>query len=134
MKKNLLLIIIIVAIVSVIFYPKDVGRPLCGPICPGVGLHYYEIPCIGFEARYNVIDFYWDVCYGLSYGEKKCYGVPYTEWNNWEKIGTRELNTQLDCDYPCNDPEIKSMCQTQENLNFGIVILNCNTTKEKCGW
>ena len=87
----LIITIILVALVG-FFYPKSVGGPLCGPVCPVLGLHYYEQSCLGIKVRYTVIDSYNDICYGLPIGEKKCYGVPYTAESGSEDI-------ELDCDY-----------------------------------
>jgi len=107
------------------FYPKSVGGPLCGPVCPSLGLHYWEKDCIGFRQRYSCpmsfmdffgsifgvkricADAYADYCFGLPIGEKRCYGVPYIEKGN---LNNRELN----CDYPCNDEEVRSICQNQK--------------------
>jgi len=123
-KYTLIITIVIISLVA-FFFPKNVGGPLCGPVCPGVGLHYYEKSCFGFKVRHTVIDSYSDICYGLSIGEKKCFGVPYTEGSG---------NVQLDCNYPCNDNTVKNMCQNQENLTFGSLTINCDALNRKCGW
>ncbi len=126
-KKYLILtIVFIILALIVFFYPKNVGGPLCGPVCPSVGLHHYEKPCFGIKVRNTFIDGYSDTCYGLSIGEKKCYGVPYTN--------PGMDNIRLDCDYPCNDNAVKAMCQTQGNITIGTTTYRCVAINNRCNW
>lgn len=127
-RKYLFLIIAIVVITLVAFFsPKHVGGPLCGPVCPDVGLSTYLQSCFGFKVTRSFIDGFSVDCYGLPIGEKKCFGVPYTE-------GSGSKNIQLDCNYPCNDDSIKNMCQTQENLTFDGLVIHCEALNRKCDW
>lgn len=73
MNKLIILLVILVIIVA-IFYPKRVGGPLCGPLCPPVGLKSYERDCLGVKNRRNVIDGFTDYCYGIPWGQIRCYG------------------------------------------------------------
>ena len=51
-----------------------VGEPLCGPICPDLGLQYWKRDCLGYVQRTNIIDGFTDRCFGIPIGEKKCFG------------------------------------------------------------
>ena len=84
--------LIILLLSFIFFFPKEVGGNLCGPVCPPQGLHYFEQECFGLKIRTKVIDAYWDNCYGLPIEEKRCYGVPYTEY---PKIADKVI----DCNY-----------------------------------
>jgi len=126
-RKYLILTLVILVVLVGFFFPKRVGGNLCGPECPSHGLHYFEQGCLGIKIRTTVIDAYWDTCYGLPVGEKKCYGVPYTETENFE-------DRELDCNYPCNDENIKTICQQQKNITFGGVTYSCEGINRKCRW
>ena len=126
-KRNLVVVIsVIVLAVVIVFIPKNVGGVLCGPVCPSYGLHYYEQDCLGIKSRYNVIDAYYDNCYGLAIGERMCYGVPYSE----ENLNDREL----DCNYPCTDDNLRIMCQDKENITIGPYTYSCEWFIDKCNW
>lgn len=75
MKKTIIIATIVLVLV-VAFFPKKSGGPLCGPICPPDGLHYWERQCLGVVVRDNFIDGYTDRCFGIPVGERKCYGDP----------------------------------------------------------
>lgn len=72
--KKIILTAVILVIIVVVFYPKDAGGPLCGPICPPTGLKRYERDCLGIKIRKNVIDGFRDYCYGIPLGQTSCYG------------------------------------------------------------
>ena len=129
MQRKYLFLIVAITLVALIgfFIPKNVGGPLCGPVCPGVGLSTYSQSCLGFKVASTFIDGFSVDCYGLPVGEKKCFGVAYTE-------GPGSENIQIDCDYPCNDNNVKSMCLTQGNLTFGGLTIHCDALNRKCGW
>ena len=92
MHKIILIIIAIVALVAtIIIFSPPVGGPLCGPICPRVGLHRWEKACLGIKIHRDGIDTFSDTCIGIPLGEKKCYGVPRG------KEGFE--NVHLPCDY-----------------------------------
>ncbi|MBI2578970.1 MAG: hypothetical protein HYW26_04635 [Candidatus Aenigmarchaeota archaeon] len=130
--KYLLLIIgiIIIALIG-FFFPRNIGGILCGPVCPPHGLHYYEQSCFGMKYRFihtNCSDCgYSDICFGIPTGEKRCFGVPYTETENFE---SREIG----CNYPCNDENVKIMCQNQENITFDGLTYFCDGINRKCNW
>lgn len=112
----------------VFFYPKDVGGPLCGPVCSSQGLHYYKKQCLGIKVRSAYIDAYDDVCYGVPVSEKKCYGVPYRRDDNVKQ------DIELDCKYPCGDLFVKELCQSEETVKFGIETYECKALAVKCNW
>jgi hypothetical protein len=58
-----------------IFYPKEIGSPLCGPVCPPTGPQYWEQSCLGVTIRKNFIDSYSNRCFGIPVGERACYGI-----------------------------------------------------------
>jgi len=129
MKKKYLLLITVIIIIGIsgFFYPKNVGGPLCGPVCPGLGLHYYRQDCLGFKVRYTMIDAYSDECYGVPVGEKKCYGVPYDEKTNFNDI-------ELSCNYPCNDVNVREICSKSANITIGPETHFCDAINRKCNW
>jgi hypothetical protein len=96
-RKYLFLVLaIVIAIAAILvigrqFAPK-VGGNMCGPVCESVGPHYYEQDCLGVKIRTLVMDAYWDSCYGIPVGGKRCYGVPYTEKENF-------TDRLIDCNY-----------------------------------
>ena len=108
------------------FYPKNSGGPLCGPICPELGLHYYRQLCFGIERTNTEIDSNTVTCYGWPVGETKCYGTRYDPPSS--------RNVQLPCDYPCTDAKIRTSCQSAETLTFGSIKLNCDALKTQCNW
>lgn len=136
MNKNVLILIPIVVVLVLasigFFYPKEVGGNLCGPVCPSRGLHYYKQGCLGIDKRYTAIDASWTICYGLPIGEKKCYGVPYTEPE--EEIDKAIIDRELDCNYPCNDEDVRGMCQNQEAIIFETETFYCAGLRKKCNW
>lgn len=131
------------------FYPKIVGGPLCGPVCFRLGLHKWETGCLGFQKYHTCpdmglkefltewlfndkrtcLDTFATYCFGLAIGEKRCYGMSYTDTNE-SNFEDREIS----CDYPCNDKEIEMMCREKETLTFDGTTLICKALKEKCGW
>jgi hypothetical protein len=77
MKKLLIGIVVIIAVVLIIFlYPKDAGN-VCG-FCPSTGIHRIEYGCIGLKYEYkpNCPDCGTEIkCMGIVTGQKKCYGT-----------------------------------------------------------
>ncbi len=124
-----LLIIFIIILLSWFLFPKNVGGVLCGPVCPPNGLHYYKQSCFGIENRFipkDCIDCsYTDMCFGIPVGKKKCYGVSYTETENFE-------DKELDCNYPCNDEDFKNICQNRENITFNGITYVCEWINREC--
>jgi hypothetical protein len=129
MKNKLLFLIILVIIIGLLafFYPKNVGGPLCGPVCPSLGLTSFRQDCLGFKVRYTMIDGYSDNCYGLPIGERKCYGIPYDEKSNFN-------DRELSCNYPCNDENIREICSKSTNITVGPETHSCEAINEKCNW
>jgi len=109
------------------FFPKNVGGPLCGPVCPSLGLFSYSKPCFGFKETRTYIDGFSDDCYGIPYGEKKCYGLPFSS-----RPGSNTI--LMDCDYPCNDREVRASCDSSDTINMGGITIDCNFCKDKCDW
>ena len=125
--KRIYVILLLIAVVGVdFFFPKRAGGSLCGPVCPPNGLHYYEQQCLGIKSTETVVDAYLDVCYGLPMGEKKCYGIPFIE-------GSRE-RIELDCDYPCNDRNLKDMCNSADEITLNGATYGCGQWESKCIW
>jgi len=112
-----------------VFYPKNVGGPMCGPVCPSVGLHFYSQSCLGFKITRSFIDSFSVDCYGLPVGEKKCYGVPYTN-----SIDFNYKDSEMDCNYPCDDTSIKDMCKVNTTLDFMGLIVECDRLSTYCNW
>lgn len=73
--KKVILILAGVILIGIIFFPKESGGPLCGPVCSD-GLHTWQRQCIGFSVRDNYIDGFTDRCFGLPIGERRCFGTP----------------------------------------------------------
>jgi hypothetical protein len=126
---KLILFLALLALIAAFFYPKQAGASLCGQPCQTFGLRYYEQPCFGIKVRDDSGSDYSDICYGRTYGEKTCYGVPYTETEN-------SAVRQLSCDYPCRDSAIRSLClhlislpQTESPLHSA-----CPGLINKCNW
>ena len=92
-NKKKLIYLILFLILAFIFFPKDGGGVLCGPICPLTGLHYYQKTCIGVRVGVNYIDGYSDLCFGIPIGEKQCFGIPHESLP-----GAKDI--KLDCNYP----------------------------------
>lgn len=91
--KKVWIIAGLIIIAVLVLYPKRSGGPLCGPLCLGTGLHFEKRECVGFEWRMNYIDGFTDLCFGIPYGERTCYGVPHGSPPNTPA-------TILPCDYP----------------------------------
>ncbi len=140
--RLLFILLTLACMLTLLFYPKRVGGPLCGPECLPKGLHYWSVECLGIRKRYScsmsIIDFikdflglerkictdtFADYCFGIPVGEKKCYGVPY--------LGSGNVDVQLDCNYPCSDSKIKELCRSGYDNESEIP---CDWIKEKCGW
>jgi hypothetical protein len=114
---------------TIVFYPKNVGGPLCGPVCLSTGLHYYERDCIGIKVRdTSMTDSYTDTCYGLAVGKRRCYGKAYSEY-----LATVEDHL-MNCDYPCGDETLLRKCSEVgfTNLNFSGFTLDCYRMRESC--
>ncbi len=126
MKRLYLVLIAIIGLsLGIFFYPKNVGGPLCGPVCPSLGLHYYKQDCLGIRATYSATDWYENVCYGLPLGIKKCYGVPC----NGNESGSNDV--ELDCNYSiCSCNEIKNGCKTNEMY----IMYDCKILNNRCNW
>ncbi len=121
--KKIIILLIFLSVASV-FYPKESGGPLCGPVCYPDGLHYWEKDCIDFEKTNEVIDSYTTYCFGLTIGEKKCFGIPY------ESNITTDI--EMECDYPCHIQKIKDFCSS--NPDSHIFGEHCSHFKKQCGW
>jgi len=126
--QKIVLIILGIVLIAYLLYPKNVGGPMCGPVCPSVGLHTYSQSCLGIKLPGpRMTDSFSINCYGILVGEKKCYGVPYTDTTNFE-------NREMDCNYPCNDNKVRSICELNETPKFQEVTLNCQSLKQRCKW
>lgn len=150
MKKILFFFLIAALLLAFLIYPKDTGGSSCGDLCPSLGEHYYEKDCLGFKkiVKNSVYNFdeivenignpnysydpgYSVKCYGLTIGKKRCYGVPYIEFNG---TYSNFVDVELDCDYPCNDEAIRNLCNDHESLVFNEITLNCSGTTKVCNW
>lgn len=145
-KLVILFLVTLILLLVVLIYPKEIGGPLCGPVCPSLGLHYWEKDCIGFKKGYSCemspLDFlasifgaepmctdtFSNYCFGLISSEKRCYGVPYTDFDI-QSPATR----QLSCNYPCDDSAIMSWCENGTPEEIGTLI-NCDFLAVKCDW
>ena len=125
MKLRILFIVAILIAGIMLFYPKNVAGPLCGPVCPSIGLHTYSQPCLGIKISRNYIDSFSVDCFGVPIGKKECYGRPYAN-------STDTADSKMDCNYPCNDEAIWEMCESQPELVFNEVTINCEKMKAKC--
>ncbi len=123
---HVILVILLILALGAYFFPKSVGGPLCGPVCPSRGLFYWEKPCIGFTARATVVDSYSDTCYGFTYGEPKCIGLPFDMQYN-EPL-------EMDCNFPCSDQWVRSQCTQLEILQLQDFTVDCFAVKKKCEW
>jgi hypothetical protein len=127
MSAKAVLIVVCLALIclALVFFPKDVGGPLCGPVCASKGLHHYERSCLGWKTKQTFTDGYREHCYGLRYGKMRCYGVPFFESG---------LDKEIDCDYPCGDSGLKVQCQNQTELRLEFMTIKCADLTEACGW
>ena len=121
----LIIIIFVAAVISIGIFAMRVGGNLCGPVCAKFGLHYYEQDCLGLKIRTTVFDAYWDTCYGLPVGGMRCYGVPYTEKENFE-------DRLIDCNYPCNDADVKAMCRGESGALDTTQQQACQVLLQRC--
>ena len=125
-RAHIIIIILFVLALAAYFFPKTVGGPLCGPVCPSKGLFTWEKPCMGFTVRNNVIDGYADICYGFTYGKPKCIGLPY------DSVYKEPI--EMDCNFPCSDNWVRSQCTQLEVLPLEDFTVDCLALKEKCQW
>ena len=90
--KKIIFILLIIAILVILFYPKNSGGVLCGPDCPPTCLNSYEKSCFGIKVRDSFADGFEDLCFGIIYGSEQCYG---------RRHGTKAPKDEL---LPCNYP------------------------------
>jgi hypothetical protein len=119
-----------IAFAAFVLFPKDVGGPLCGPVCPSQGLHTYERSCMGIVVKEEVIDSFSDVCYGIPYGGRRCYGTPFGAARE-EGFSAQRLA----CDYPCGDDAFRASCAQGGGVTLpGGETVDCAHYQERCGW
>ena len=99
MKKVFLIIIVlvIIGVTSLSYFSFFVvGSPLCGPLCPSFGPHYWERSCVGYVFHKPYIDGYSNICIGLPVGAKRCYGVP-SDKKELTRNGSRLPDELISC-------------------------------------
>jgi len=139
LKKRWRILVVAVLVVA-FFFPKGGGSNLCGPTCPTFGLYNYERDCLGVKIPISGIDTGYDICFGLTLGEKRCYGLPYPLDGSYALTG-RYAGTLMSCDYPCDNEDFKNVCRPGTNYTILVdagsddpvpMVFDCDQIFSKC--
>lgn len=125
MDKKVILPILLVIIV-IFFFPKIASEPVSS-------FKYWKKSCLGFEQEISCSTIsenlflvadecknYVDYCFGVPIGREKCYGMMF--------------GPDKGCKYPCNDRNVKSICELQEKVNIDSEIFSCDKISRECDW